>query len=77
MLHVLVGLGSCIVLSLCASRDFMMGNREKYTLFADIIVFCIFTSSSFPFVNSAPRVVEFVIFIFIQIGIVSEKLKPR
>jgi hypothetical protein len=56
--HKLVGLGSCIVLSLsflCASRDFMMGSREKYTLFANIILFYISTPSSFPFVNSVPR----------------------
>jgi hypothetical protein len=49
MLHshslLLVGLGSCIVLSLsflCANRDFKMGNREKYTLFAGIIMFLYF-----------------------------------
>jgi hypothetical protein len=33
----------------------MMENREKYTLFADVILFCVSTSSSFSVVISVPR----------------------
>jgi hypothetical protein len=49
--HTLVATGRIRVLYslrlsfLCASCDFMMGNSEKYILFADIILLCIYTSS--------------------------------
>jgi hypothetical protein len=36
---------------LCASRDFMMRSREKCTLSADIVLFCIAASSSSSLVN--------------------------
>ena len=49
----ITGLYTLRLASFCVIRDFVMGNRKKYTFFADVILLCI--STSFFLVNSVTR----------------------